>query len=194
MAALKATGTFLLAMLAGLGVALVIAAQPLDLGGTVSHFGPFNIFQAGVLLLVIGLVGSIEVARGLRPRRLKIIMAGIALLAILLAVSVGLRRRAEKFRELQLHYQKEFHKPRILPDDPQDENFDRLLRLHHWYNVMSDKYRRAASRPWLPVPPPKPCTCHLCAHSGVPESESEWIVVLGENVYRTARARVTTAP
>ena len=119
-------------------------------------------------------------------------MAGIALLAVLLAVSVGLRRRAERFSELQLQYQKEFQKPRIVPDDPQDENWGPLLRLHHWYNVMSDKYGRAASRPWLPVPRPKPCTCHLCAHSGVPESESEWIVILGENVYRTARQRVTS--
>jgi hypothetical protein len=191
MSALKATGFFLLGMLAGLGVALVIAAQPLDLGGTVSQIGPVNIFQAGVLLLVIGLVGCIEVARSPRSRRLRTIMAGIALLAVLLAVSVGLRRRAERFGELQSHYQKRYQKPNIVPDDPEDESWAPLLRLHHWYNVMSDKYGRAAARPWLPVPPPKPCDCHLCDKSGVPESESEWIVILGENVYRTVRERVT---
>jgi hypothetical protein len=93
-----------------------------------------------------------------------------------------------------LQYQKKFQKPSIVPADPQDEDFAPLLRLHHWYMVMSDKYRRAASRPWLPVPPPKPCTCHLCAHSRVPDSEREWIVILGENVYRTAWDRVTSGP
>jgi hypothetical protein len=145
MTALNATGTFLLGMLAGLGVALVIAAQPLDVGGTVSQFGPLNIFQAGVLLLVIGLVGSIEIARGLRPRRLGTIMAGIALLAVLLAVSVGLGRRAERFRELQLQYRKQFETSSIIvPDNPRHESFAPLEAAQRLRGPLEDVARQVA--------------------------------------------------
>jgi hypothetical protein len=162
MASFKAVSLFLLGMLAGVGVATVVAAH-IEPGEMAVKFGVLNIFQAGVLLLVIGLAGGIEVTKGQRPRRLRTIMVGIALLAFLLAVSVGLRRRAERFKELQLQYQKQYQtQSSMVPDDPQDENFGPLLRQNHWYNAMSQSFRRASSRPWLSVPKPEPCTCPVC--------------------------------
>ena len=97
MAGLKAVSLFLLGMLAVLGVAAVAAAH-IEPGEIAVKFGTLNTFQAGVLLLVIGLVGSIEVAKGRRPRRLRTIMVGIALLSM---PAGSVRRIATASRTIQ---------------------------------------------------------------------------------------------
>jgi hypothetical protein len=80
-------------MLAGLGVALVVVAHPLDSGRPVAQFGSLNTFLAGILLVTIGLIGSVEIAKGQRTRRLRTALRGIALVAILLTRSSEAERR-----------------------------------------------------------------------------------------------------
>jgi hypothetical protein len=171
MAGFKAISLFLLGMLAGLGVATVVVAH-IEPGEIAVKFGTLNTFLAGALLLIVSLVGGVAVAKGERTRRLGTALGGIAFLAILLTVAVGLRRRAEQLGGLQRFHQTQFQM-QSMKVVPGRADFAAQLRLAHWHNEMSNSFRRASSRPWLSVPKPEPCTCPVCAASGGPQSEGE---------------------
>jgi hypothetical protein len=169
MVGFKAVSLFLLGTLAGLGVATVVAAH-IEPGEIAVKFGTLNTFQAGALLFIVSLVGGVAVAKGERTRRLGTAMGGIALLAILLTVGVGLRRRAEQLNGLQSFHQTQYQKQsRKVVVGRAD--FAAQLRLAHWHNEMSQSFRRAAARPWMSVPKPEPCDCRACDPSRYPESE-----------------------
>ena len=160
MAGFKATSLFLLGMLAGLGVALVVVAHPLDPGRPVAQFGSLNTFLAGVLLVTIGLVGSVEVAKGQRTRQLRTALGGIALVAILLGLAVGLRRRAERLSGLELQHGRQAEqllaRRELLIEKGLTTEAAALLKQSAWHVGRSHHFRWAASRPWLPVPAPEP--------------------------------------
>jgi hypothetical protein len=168
MAGFKATSLFLLGMLAGLGVAIVVVAHPLDPGRPVAQFGSLNTFLAGILLVTIGLIGSVEIAKGQRTRRLRTALRGIALVAILLALAVGLRRRAERLSGMELQHERQAEqlqrqaeqllagRENLLIGDALTPEAAALLRQASWHIGMAHRFRWAASRPWLPVPTPEP--------------------------------------
>jgi hypothetical protein len=164
MAGVKAINLFLLGVLAGLGVAIVVAAH-VEPGESAVKFGELNTFLAGSLLLTVSLVIGVEVAKGERTRRLGTALAGIALLAVLLAVAVELRGRAERLNGLQSLHQTQYQMQSMKVVDGRADHAAQL-RLAHWHNDMSNHFRRAASRPWLPLPTLERCTCRVCATSG----------------------------
>jgi hypothetical protein len=168
MASSKAISLFLLGTFAGLGLATVVAAH-IEPGTIAVTFGTLNTFQAGVLLFIVSLVGGVALTKGVQTRRLGTAMGGIALLAILLTVGVGLRRRAEQRRALQNFHQAQFQK-QSMKLVPGSADFAAQLRKVHWHNEMSHSFRRAAARPWMSVPKPESCTCPVCAPGGVRES------------------------
>src|SRR5262245_21719104 len=111
-------------------------------------------FPGAALLVATGLICAIAVAKVPRTQRLRTVMAGIALLALLLGGAIAVRRRAERFRGMQLQY----YEPALRLDDPRlreptTPETMRATRLRHWRHRMSERYGRAAHRPWLPVPP-----------------------------------------
>ena len=124
-------------------------------------------FPGAALLVATGLICAIAVAKVPRTQRLRTVMAGIALLAVLLGGAIAVRRRAERFRGMQLQYQE----PALRLDDsrlrePPTPETMRLTRLRHWRNRMSERYGLAARRPWPPAPPLEPCNCPVCAVPG----------------------------
>ncbi|HEV3166961.1 MAG TPA: hypothetical protein VGZ22_23235 [Isosphaeraceae bacterium] len=87
-------------------------------------------------------------------------MAFIALVAVLMAGGIGLWRRAERFRRLNLEHHME--RDRIETDistgkvklAPSDVAL--YQAVYDWHGEMERKYDHAAAHPWLPVAPDMP--------------------------------------
>jgi hypothetical protein len=93
----------------------------------------------------------------------------IAMLAILLGVSVGVRRRAARFAGLA-----EEHRWRAQESYAQAEMFRQggdqaqetsSSRLAHWHDRMWIRFLKASAQPWLPLPTARRCSCRICAVS-----------------------------
>ena len=181
MAGIKATGLFLLGTLAGFGVALFLfVAHLLDPKRPLLYLSSANAFLAGVWLITGGVLGSVAVARGGKSLRLRTTLGAIAILAVLLAVTVGVRRRAQEFWGLALRHRTQATALSVLGQrdrfDPRVTKEQRTARsrLTHWHRAMSQRFSRAAYIPWLPVPPLVPCNCQACAAPRVgPQSPDE---------------------
>jgi hypothetical protein len=169
MAGFKATSLFLSGTLAGVGAAgMVVGALLPHSAVQLLQFGSVHTVLAGVWLAAIGLVGGIELARGRRTRRLWTALAAIAMLAVLLGVTVGVRRRAERLAGLATHYLEQGQRIADQSGDlsgrgPGSERAMALLRLVHWHERMWIRFNRASARPWLPVPLYEPCSCPTCS-------------------------------
>jgi hypothetical protein len=103
--------------------------------------------------------------------RLRAAMIAVAVLAVLLAVGVGLWRRARRFEALALQYGREANRNEVLweatgakPIHEPDEIMERI----HWNDAVADEYRRAAARPWLPFDPdPRQVLCKCGFHTAL---------------------------
>src|SRR5262245_23755252 len=96
----KATALFLFGTIPGFGTALVVVAHLLNEQHPLKLLGSLNIFLEAVLHIAVGLVGGVGIAMGDRRWRLRTLLGEVAVLAILLGVTVELRRRAERFERL----------------------------------------------------------------------------------------------
>src|SRR5689334_16110449 len=105
MAGIKATSLFLLGTLAGFGVALFLfVAHLLEPKRPPLHLSSANAFLAGVWSVVVGVLGSVTVATSGKGLRLRTTLGAIAILAVLLTVTIEVRRRAQEFWGLTLRH------------------------------------------------------------------------------------------
>jgi hypothetical protein len=95
-------------------------------------------------------------------------MAGVAVVAVILGAAVGLWRRSTSFRELAHKYEGKsngegFNAFFVL----HNSSFSHRIETNHeisrayekssdYYAALKQKYDRAAARPWLPVRPDPP--------------------------------------
>ena len=90
-----------------------------------------------------------------RPRfTVRRLMIAVAVVAVLLGVVVGLKRRSDRFRAIALRYAAKHKEDRMAYDVVADEG--RFLRRYDYHLSMQRKYEMATERPWLPVPPDPP--------------------------------------
>jgi hypothetical protein len=88
--------------------------------------------------------------------RLRMATVALAVLAIVLGVGVGLRRRAWRLHARALVYGREASRLERMwnsagamrPDD-----LGLLMEQVHWDDAVADEYRLAAAHPWLPFDP-----------------------------------------
>jgi hypothetical protein len=102
--------------------------------------------------------------------RLRSLMVAIAVLAVLLGLSIGLRRRAERLTRLSRSYsgaagQLEL---RLASPDLDEAIAQAILDRVHWYDAVAHRFERAAAHPWLPdEPDPTKVFCE-CGHHRKP--------------------------
>jgi len=96
----------------------------------------------------------------LRPRlTVRRLMIAVAISAVAFAV-VGLRIRYVRFRDLAEYHRLESQKHVVWPKElwPESVHFPLPTPRSEHHDRLSEKYKRAAARPWIPVPtdPPEP--------------------------------------
>lgn len=158
-------GLFFCGALLGFGVALVVVAHLLDATiPPLGLLGSVNVFLAGVVLVVVGLLGGAWVARGIWKWRLRALLGAVAMLAILLGLAVELRRRSERLGRLERRHRMEASRLEMALVDSSITHGQAVavVREVHWHDGMSWRFRRAASRPWFPVPAFVSCDCENC--------------------------------
>jgi hypothetical protein len=94
-------------------------------------------------------------------------MMAMAVVAILMGLAVGLRRRAERFKRLSFLQSVDANRwENLLLDRSLDDALaSAILEQVHWHDAMAAKYDRVAQAPWrlLEPPPPIPRTPDLPA-------------------------------
>jgi len=170
MAGLKATGLFLLGTLTGFGVALFLfVARLLDPIRPLLYLSSANAFLAGIWLVTGGVLGGVAVSRGGKSWRLRTTLGAIAVLAILLGVTVEVRRRSREFWGLSVQHRLQAtasyanrQKIRLDPRVSNEQVAD-LSKHTDWHRRMGQIYSRASYVPWLSLPTLVPCDCQSCA-------------------------------
>jgi hypothetical protein len=106
------------------------------------------------------------------PRvRLRTAMVAVAVLATILGVGVGLRRRAQRLDTLALRYGREANSLENLlsRSNISRRDADVIIEQVHWHDAVADQYRLAATHPWLPFDPsPQRVTCKCSYHAARP--------------------------
>jgi hypothetical protein len=165
MAGIKATGVFLLGSLAGFGVALLLYFARV-LGPILPglYLGPIDAFVAGSVLIAIGLLGSVVVARGSKSLQLRTSLVAIAMVAVLLGLMLEVRRRSKEFWGLALQHRAQaaalstrYQLARLDPRVSKQQKAG-LSMLSQWHDRMAERFERAANYPWQPLEtgPPAP--------------------------------------
>jgi hypothetical protein len=159
MAGIKATGVFLLGTLAGLGVALLVfVAHLLDPMRQLLDLSSTNAFLVGIWSITGGVLGSVAVARCGKSVRLRTILGAIAVLAVLLGITVEVRRRSREYWGLSVQHRlqatvssAQYQKDRL---DPRVSKKHMMYMCKHanGHRQMGAIYSRAAHVPWLPLP------------------------------------------
>lgn len=91
-------------------------------------------------------------------------MFAVAVLAVVLAIGVGLTRRAQRLDGLSLRYSREANRLEnlVVGSNLSRQDADVIIEQVHWHDAVADRYRLAAARPWLtcdPSPRRVPCQC-----------------------------------
>jgi hypothetical protein len=95
-------------------------------------------------------------------------MVAVAILAVILGVGIGLRRRVQRLDGLALRYGREANR---LENVLEGSNLSRreadlIIERLHWRDAVAVQYRLAAARPWLPFDPsPQQVTCQCGYHA-----------------------------
>ncbi len=102
--------------------------------------------------------------------KLRALMATIALLAVLLGIGLGLRRRSDRFQRVSLGYSSKaagLEEPLgFIPGRPEPTGVQAVLDRVHWNDSVAAAYQQAASRPWVPgEPDPAKITCQCGYHA-----------------------------
>ena len=163
MAGLKATGVFLMGTLAGFGVALLaIVARPLEPIWPLLHLGSINSFLTGIVLITLGLLGGVGVARGSKSLQLRTSLGAIAMVAILMGGILEVRRRSKEYWGLNLQHRAlaaglsaRWQLARFDPRVTKQEAAKLSMRAQ-WHLRTAERFDRAANYPWLPVEPDLP--------------------------------------
>ena len=99
--------------------------------------------------------------------KLRAMMATVALLAVLLGIGLGLRRRSDRLWWVSLSYSSQaagLEEPLGLHPEPPD--VQAVLDRVHWNDSVAVAYQRAAGRPWIPgEPDPAKITCQCSYHA-----------------------------
>jgi len=95
------------------------------------------------------------------PRfRLRTLMVAVAVVAVMSGVGVRLGNRSLRFRNLADHHglEETRHVGRGYLPGPETVHIEVSTPKSEHHARLREKYRRAAARPWLPVPldPPEP--------------------------------------
>ena len=124
------------------------------------------IFTTSVLFMSVGLIGGILLSRmGVTPGedhpsrplrwrlRIRSLMLVVAVFAVLLSVDIWLRRRVEQFKLLSNDHRREGHRLQtqlrvMLRQSPVPSEADSVGGWASWHNKLSNKYERAAARPF----------------------------------------------
>jgi hypothetical protein len=116
-------------------------------------------FVAGLVLIAIGLLGSVVLARGSKSMQLRTSLVAIAMVAVLLGVVLGVRRRSKEFWGLALQHRAQaaalsarYHLARLDPRVSKQQKAG-LSMLSQWHASMAGRFDRAANFPWLPIEP-----------------------------------------
>jgi hypothetical protein len=108
------------------------------------------------------------VARLERRLSLRSSLLGIAVMAVLFAGAVHLKRRYDRLRRLALLHGGESERiERLIINDPSlsMDEANRQFRRSHWHGYAATYYFEAATRPWMnfQADPSKPyCICPYC--------------------------------
>jgi hypothetical protein len=115
-----------------------------------------------------GMISPIREIRFMRCIRLRTVMVVIAGLAVMLAVGVGLSRRARRLNRLALQYSRVANGRENLIEKWKlnRKDADVIIEHAHWLDAVANQYRIAAARPWLLFDPsPQRVTCECGYHA-----------------------------
>ena len=162
MAGIRTAGLFLMGSLAGFGAALLLfVARPLDMM-TLLELSTINAFLAGVVLVTLGTLGGVVVARAGMTWRLRTSLGAIAVLAVLLGFVVEVRRRSAEYWGLALQHRAQAAglsaRYQLARFDPRvtRQRLAGLATLSEWQMRTAERFERAAYHPWLPLEPGPP--------------------------------------
>lgn len=157
MAGFRLAGVFLMGVLAGFGVALLTCATRLPYPRTLLEFSPVNSFLAGVVLLTLGALGCVAVAKAGKTCRLRTSLEAIAVIAALLGGVLDIRRRSSEFWGLAIQHRAQsatlyarYHLSRLDPRVTKHEAAA-ISTLASWHFRTAGRFDRAANNPWLPL-------------------------------------------
>ena len=120
-------------------------------------------FTIGALMVAVA-VTAVVMSVAVRLPRGGWIIGVLAVLAVVVGLPVGLRRRAERFKRLSFLHSVDANRWENVWDGSLDDALaGAILRQAHWHDAMVGKYGRVARSPWrlLEPPPPKPRIPHL---------------------------------
>ena len=162
MAGIRLTGAFLMGSFAGFGIALLTCVARLLYLRTLLEFSPINSFLAGVVLLTLGTLGCVAVAKAGKTWRLRTTLGAIAMIAVLLGVVVEIRRRSSVFWGLAIQHRAQaaalsarYQLTRLDPRVTKQEAVG-ISMLANWHSRTAERFGRAANNPWLPLEPGPP--------------------------------------
>ena len=95
-------------------------------------------------------------------------MVAVAVVAVILAICVGLTRRAQRLDGLSLRYSREASRLEnlLVGSRLSRQDADVIIEQVHWHDAVANRYRLAAARPWLTSDPsPERVTCECGYHA-----------------------------
>jgi hypothetical protein len=118
---------------------------------------PLERVVATASVIAVGTHVAILVVLALLPRMTaRRWMVAIAIVADVLAVNVHLSRVADQYRAIAEHHYSHRNTSTGSGSAGSEELERRDLVRARWHMKLGDKYRIAALRPWIPVPPDPP--------------------------------------